>query len=61
MIMDELTGTHLQEIFKSTFDEGLMFYRHTLAEKKLVKTECITEPTIDLKESLIKKENLNDN
>jgi len=47
-IMDELTQTHLQEIFVSCYDEGLQFYRHDLEVKDVAKTEPIikTEPVI---------------
>ena len=40
-IMDELTQTHLKEIFASCYNEGLQFYRHDLETKDVVKTEPI--------------------
>jgi len=55
-IVDELTQTHLKEIFVSCFNEGLQFYRHNLEAKNVVKTETIHESVIDPDSSTIKTE-----
>ena len=58
-IMDELTQTHLKEIFASCYNEGLRFYRHDLETEDVVQTEPIikTESVVKPDISIIKTEN----